>query len=400
MSELKRIPIIVFTGAGASRADPIKLPTMSEFFDAIMDDKRIPTSERITNKEYFTFIMDTIYKQKTDYDLERVMGALYQMTTFIESDNWELFLHPSIFDNIFYAINSRVEIYKNQKNFGSYYTKEAIRSSAISTWNERKKDAPILVLELEDLIREKYEIIPFPNIQAVYAPFFELLVKMNRATNNAPIIPFFTTNYDMSVDWFFYPRDRNDRQEQLKWRAEHNLHFVDGFDNQEWDAQNFNMIDETENTTNILFVPYHKLHGSLYWEDVEGTVRRNFNIAKDVHLRQKLMIVYPSDKGILSRDPYHYSHRVLESYLSRADNLLVVGFSFRDPAIVQTFQDALRYNPGLKIHIILPDKHIGLPEDAVNFIRMNNNRVTHINQRFGTDDCLRAIDSVMLGGSA
>ena len=99
MAELKRIPFIIFTGAGASRAEPIVLPTMYEFFQQIMDEERNPKSSRISNKEYFKFIFERIYGDEQDYDLERVMGALYQMTDFMQSDNWNALIHPNIYQN-------------------------------------------------------------------------------------------------------------------------------------------------------------------------------------------------------------------------------------------------------------------------------------------------------------
>jgi len=385
MSEFKRIPIVVFTGAGASRAEPICLPTMFEFFQQIMNENRQPKSARITNKTYFKFIFDAIYGDNDNYDLERIMDALYHMTDFTKSDNWGVFMHPEIYDNVFNAVTSRIP--------SNYYAqiKSNIQPSITNTFEKRKKEASTLARELEDLIREKYEDISFENIQKVYAHFFEWLTIINKTVSQAPIIPFFTTNYDMSIDWFFYPRYKNERAPQQKWLRTNNINMIDGFINQEWDSQNFDVINEADNA-GVIFIPYYKLHGSLYWEEVAGTLRRNSTIARDPHLQQKLMIIYPSDKKLLTQDPYYFSHRALDSYLARTDNLLIIGFSFRDPAIVQSFQYALNYNRGLSIHIVIPTGDSEIPGEVADFINVNNGRVKHINKYFGNKDCLDAIN--------
>jgi hypothetical protein len=195
----------------------------------------------------------------------------------------------------------------------------------------------------------------------------------------------------MSIDWFFYPRYKDEREPQQKWLKTYNINMVDGFINQEWDLQNFDVINEVDDA-GVIFIPYYKLHGSLYWEEVAGIVRRNNTIARDPHLRQKLMIIYPSDKKILTQDPYYFSQRALDSYLARADNLLIIGFSFRDPAIVQSFQYALNYNNELNIHIVIPAGDSEMPDEVAEFIKMNNDRVKHINQYFGHKDCLNAVN--------
>jgi hypothetical protein len=189
----------------------------------------------------------------------------------------------------------------------------------------------------------------------------------------------------MSIDWFFRPLDPTNRPSQDKWLSERKLQLVDGFVDQEWDRANFQIIDE--NSADKIYVPYHKLHGSLFWERKQGAVRRGWSTAKDPHQQQELMIVYPSDKKILTQDPYHFGHKALDEYLQRTECLIVIGFAFRDPAIVQAFQYALNYNTGLNIFVVNPTELAELPEEARSFIQGNADRVHHVQHYFGTDEC-------------
>jgi hypothetical protein len=251
-----------------------------------------------------------------------------------------------------------------------------------------------LLRALEDTIREKYETISFNNITDVYYPFFEILLDSYKGNSKdfASVLPVFTTNYDMSIDWFFWPLDPKDRPSQKKWLDSYNVQFVDGFINQEWDSSNFNSIDENSKTK--IFIPYHKLHGSLYWEKKEGAIRRNWTTSRDPHQMQELMIVYPSDKKVLTQDPYYFSHKSLDNYLFRTDSLIVIGFSFRDPAIVQAFQHALNYNHGLNIYVVNPTEISELPEEASNFLEINQDRVQYIKYYFGDDECWNKLGEV------
>jgi hypothetical protein len=386
MKKLKQIPVVVFTGAGASCAEPISLPDMAGFFEKIMDKNRNPINKRITDKVFFRRIIGTIYQKNNHYDLEKIMNVLYGLSSSDVDENWKIIMHSSMENEI-----GRKYLQKNSKHINADIVREifVFVNELREVTNEYAQN---LAFEMEDIIREIYSVILPENITEVYAPFFESLVEINRKFNDATVIPFFTTNYDMSIDWFFQPTSLYNREPRYKWLKDRKLCMIDGFIDQEWQPKNFERVDENSEI-GILFVAYHKLHGSLFWEESEGIVRRGSNIARDPLLQQKLMIKYPSNPKELEHDIYHYSQNALDSYLQRAKNLLVIGFSFRDTAIVQAFQYALNTNDNLKIHIVLPaiSTDSGSRSEVEKFIERNANRVNHVEQSFGTQDCLNAI---------
>lgn len=359
----KRIPVLVLTGAGASRAVPINLPTMTEFFQQIMSKERLPKSQRISDPNYFKFIFDTLYGNEDNYDLERVMGSLYDLSGFTENDCWKIFQHPKIYDEIINTItNTYPNFYNGQGHpipVGSTTIKNNIKQNILNTYQVNKDSAKKLIFELEWLIREKYEIIPTDHIRKVYEPLFELLIQnINELGSDiSPVIPFFTTNYDMSIDWFFEPEDDEDSITQELWASkfEKTITYIDGFEPKRgWSVNEYTKIEKDSDFKNEIFIPYYKLHGSLFWEKRAKKIRKGTNTANDSFNPRELMIVYPSDKKILYNEPYDFNHRSLNTYLKNTNVVVTIGFSFRDPAIVRSFENALFDNSELIIIVIAP----------------------------------------------
>lgn len=256
-----------------------------------------------------------------------------------------------------------------------------------------------LVYQLEDLIREKYQTIQNDSLTTVYRPFFDIVRDSHKPEpETANLLPFFTTNYDMSIDWYFYPQIPADRNDSNTWQNNlvngMTIKLTDGFAfREEWDQQLFNNLKEDD--ASRLQVPYHKLHGSLFWEEGNGVIHRNSNIARDKHLGQKLVLVYPSDKKVLTENPYYYSHRAMDDYLLRADKLFVIGFSFRDPALVQAFSYGLSANDKLHIYVVHPQFEADVYPEMQLFISQNTGKVTHLPMYFGTDDFLDEFQTIV-----
>jgi hypothetical protein len=381
----KRIPLVVFTGAGASRAEPINMPTMYDFFNEIVDksnvnEHRLISSQRhISANKYFEYLFKILYGDNNNYDLERVMGVLYQITDIAGSNdsNWQLLLHPD----------------------SSLIKDENMKNCLESNWDLLSRDSKRLLYELEDLVRKKYGKFECEKVDEVYAFFFhrilDRLYKPIEMHDSLPVLPIFTTNYDMNLDYFFIPIKKADAYKQQEYRREKALcidvNFVNGFCSNNngliWNQDRYlRDYEEAINNGNKVTVMYHKLHGSLLWEkNEEGHVARGqyINVHEDV--RDKLMIVYPSDKKILMEDPYRFCHERLRYYLALADNLTVIGFAFRDPAITQEFSIAMSKNKRLKLQIINKGPRDDLPEEAVDFLNglRAEDRITYIKDGFG-----------------
>ena len=87
---------------------------------------------------------------------------------------------------------------------------------------------------------------------------------------------------------------------------------------------------------------------------------------------------------------------MLDLYLNRTDVLLVIGFSFRDPVIVQAFSYAMKNNSELKIYIINPEFNPDEFPDMDRFINDNKDRVEHIEMYFGTDELLNKLKELLV----
>jgi hypothetical protein len=394
----RRIPVVVFTGAGASRAEPISLPTMTEFFQEIMSKDRVPITPRVTDSRYFKFIFDTLYGDSNNYDLERIMGALYGLSGFTDDDCWGVFQNPVIYDNIIKGIMTEFNQIRRSRDGGMLSITDAtsnlknlVKQAVSETYDGYKESAKQMIFDMEWLIREKYEDIPNEHIRQVYEPFFTMLIKnvIESGKEVAPIVPFFTTNYDMSIDWFFEPRHDNDITTQTKWEQQFKkeITFIDGFDRRGWTINEYKKINEKNE--GAVYVPYFKLHGSLFWEKVAGRVKMGTNVANDPYSPKDLMLVYPSDKKILHEDPYYFNQRNLELYLKRTDTLIIIGFSFRDPAIVSTFNSALLDNEELNIVVVAPDFDVDNFPEMDRFLKQD--RAHHIIEYFGTEEAINSI---------
>lgn len=231
------------------------------------------------------------------------------------------------------------------------------------------------------------------NIETVYEKYFDLFLQEKNYKNKIKIFPIFTVNYDMSIDWFFRPPNSINRKKRKIWEDEViqcQINFCDGFGSElEWDENEYKSISDIDE--NSFHIEYHKLHGSLFWEESDGVICKSRSIARDILLEQKLVLVYPSDKKILTENPFYYSHRALDKYLLKTDILFIIGFSFRDPALVQAFQYALSANEKLHIYVINPHFEENDFYELSFFISSNMGRVTHIEEYFGTEECFNAV---------
>lgn len=392
-----KIPVVIFTGAGASRAEPIKLPTMTEFFQRIMDDNRRPISGRIEDEKYFKFIIDSLYGKETNYDLERIMGALYGLKDFTNNDCWKIFQNPIIFNNIINEVSSKYNVLRKPADSGNYPLpdmKPLIIDATNKTYEQYKEDAESLIFELEWEIRTNYALIPNESIRQVYEPLFELLIGTDFSKDDSNLIPCFTTNYDMSIDWFFEPRAEQDYKAHEQWmkKFSREIRFIDGFDMRGWSVNEYEQIKEGDGK---VYIPYFKLHGSLFWEEVEGRIKKGTNVANDPLDPRHLMLVYPSDKKVLLEQPYYFNHKALESYLQRTKKLLIIGFSFRDPGIVKVFETALTYNKDLKIYVIGPDYDKDYYKEMDEFIVYPGDRVEFIEGYFGQLEIIEKIKDII-----
>lgn len=390
----KQIKYVLFTGAGASKA--IGLPTMKEFFEIILKNKTDKTAVRVSValKEMFPDF-------NTNYDLEEIMGALYEFEEQYGNYGSQLMLNDNVFIKIAEELRQAFHV-RTRENTLTYADQhivfEMMKDKFFSEQANLLDNVKKLTEDLEFCIRCAYENINDEENYRVYGSFISKLIKeinLPASTSHeryVRMLPIYTTNYDRSIEELFditkiehisddsgiNPTPKTKWKRLLQFTP---IEFIDGFDEQTWYREQYKLNARDKK----FFVPYYKLHGSLYWErkDAQQKIERfqcGINIGGN---REDLLMIYPSNKKEIFTDPYYYSHQCLDRDLLQAKKLIVIGFSFRDPKIVEMFKMALKHNKGLSIKVIAPSDSWKYPELNA-FIE--HDRVEHLQYNFGKKD--------------
>ena len=180
--------------------------------------------------------------------------------------------------------------------------------------------------------------------------------------SSVPVIPIFTTNYDLSIEKAFeYPH------------AEFRL--IDGFVRRrkttpKWSANAYHDYKPRQKSKDVVLF---KLHGSVDWvRTPSGDIERTGTRRRDPGDLQTV-IVYPTRiKREIHEEPFRTNYDYLLACLTHAKVCIVVGFSFRDQEIAEHFREAAGMNSNLEVGIF--DKNLRLEE--------NISRIFHPKQGF------------------
>jgi hypothetical protein len=207
------------------------------------------------------------------------------------------------------------------------------------------KDWKDVVKKLEDLVFQYYtwNHSQDHNLRTIYDYIFATL------KNHSEEITIFTTNYDKAIEIYCN-------------RAGYQL--VDGFwkngDDYIWKDGEFyypaiTSIDEVKK-----HVYLYKLHGSLNWKKhIMGVIMRATEEGKssDPNIKDNLLIYPTLSPKTDSGEPFNTIFREFNAKMNNVDVCVVIGFSFRDNDINETFRDFARSNPTTgrkKIIVISP----------------------------------------------
>ncbi len=114
-----------------------------------------------------------------------------------------------------------------------------------------------------------------------------------------------------------------------------------------------------------------KLHGSTLWyESPRGSgVIRKFNSPATALASSTAALIYPTQVKAeqVTKEPFATAYQYFRECLNNTGLCIVIGFSFRDPAINEVFRDALARNYSLRVAIVDPgiNESPGLSRDAV-----------------------------------
>jgi hypothetical protein len=156
-----------------------------------------------------------------------------------------------------------------------------------------------------------------------------------------------TTNYDRVIeDWFEQSHGRPPRR---------------GFAKEERTEQQYldkdRMIRGEYNLSTNNYIEYLKLHGSIDWwirSDNKIILRETSSSLRRERYRNRLMIYPVYDKHV-AQDPFFSLYYYFKYLLLFHEVYLVIGYSFRDPAINYAFREALINKTSSRMIIVTPN---------------------------------------------
>lgn len=187
---------------------------------------------------------------------------------------------------------------------------------------------------IEEIVDRHYSNVDRDKALKLYTPL------LSNLESQAGVVPIFTTNYD----WTFETLASGPSQFSL----------VDGFTSDafggQWSRKVFDSFKvDGRNETIVLF----KLHGSTTWyKDPAhpGLIRRS--TAGD----SPRVLIYPTrvKPDVVGEEPFSTAYEYFRHTLRQAKLCVVIGFSFRDPAVNDIISQGLDLNSALRLVIVEP----------------------------------------------
>lgn len=197
-----------------------------------------------------------------------------------------------------------------------------------------------LYAHIQKIIVEHYSTVDGKLASKIYKPLLNLLCRQGQA------LPIYTTNYD----WAF---------EYLTEANEADLYIEDGFmktpTGERWARQAFDTFHCRPQKINLVLF---KLHGSTSWYKEEAPPHsiRKFPRAAPELAGSRAALIYPTQvkTQATQEEPFQTAYAYFRETMMHANLGIIIGFSFRDPAINETIRYALANNSNLKLAVIEP----------------------------------------------
>jgi len=193
---------------------------------------------------------------------------------------------------------------------------------------------------IQKIIVEHYSTVDGKLASKIYKPLLNLLCRQGQA------LPIYTTNYD----WAF---------EHLAEANEADLYIEDGFmktpTGERWARQAFDSFKCHPQKVNLVLF---KLHGSTSWYKEEAPPHsiRKFPRPAPELAGSRAALIYPTQvkTQATQEEPFQTAYAYFRETMMHANLGIIIGFSFRDPAINETIRYALANNSNLKLAVIEP----------------------------------------------
>lgn len=252
-------------------------------------------------------------------------------------------------------ILSTLEAFQNVNNFPHFIVTETKRYKETSPHNVIRNEFIALGEYAQDSIakikRGIYNLLRDFNDDLAADLYISLLKQVRSVYPNAKL-SFFTTNYDLTFEAAIQSPefDKLNLDVDFGFKPKFSRFVFDSSINYEWDE---NIIE------------YKKLHGSLDWviDNSHNCTRQGANIPVPAD-PNKMPLLYPGYKDTPTEEPFKTIHDHLLNRLLDADEVIVIGFAFRDSYINGLFDTALRINQGLKIKCFNPADIKSLPTES------------------------------------
>lgn len=143
-------------------------------------------------------------------------------------------------------------------------------------------------------------------------------------------------------------------------------------------------------------IEYLKIHGSIDWHrDGRGKCSRSMSntIPDDP---DQMAILYPGFKGVPETEPFISMHGRLSARLYEADEIIVIGFAFRDAYINNIFENVMRIRPDVQVIYFNPIGLDAFPEDSyVPHLVKNYSSFRHVRRGVGVDENSLGLDDLI-----
>jgi hypothetical protein len=192
----------------------------------------------------------------------------------------------------------------------------------------------------------------------------------------------FTTNYDSIIERFCVETGTN---------------FSCGFRTDSKSERRFWHPDELKNwkVKHQHGISIYKLHGSLDWrETADGRFERmqtEERVSKTTRRFRRNILIYPAQKDYTLREPFRRLMRHFEEALSQHHMCLVIGFSFRDPFINNTFLEFLRSNRKRRMIAVSPNATEHVEKNLISEEKRLKKQITCLDKLFGEDETFQVI---------
>ena len=313
--------ILIFTGAGFSRAISSKYPTTEEFYrnhlGSIKDNINTTANGALAN----WFANWDLLQKKVD--IEWVLESI---------------------DEIIEYLSPCLGIESLLLNYAAARGLDQVMAEDMETFTSIKQDIHRIVYKIYSRLPEKKDKINL----------LPLLFREICTLSSSDKVEIFTTNYDRILDRFFH-----ENEDIMKISLGHKLGFFGAcIDKGIWNGKEENRM-YSEGFRGRLT----KLHGSINWRNdsvVDSPIIADVQYTgnDDDHA-----ILYPGYKGDISKmyEPFRSFHEHLSRIVKETDAAIFIGFAFQDGTINEILKEMPSNTRKCVIH--KGDKKITIPFD-------------------------------------